>query len=199
MVAELNYDTASTVIDTWEALKRKQNYEATVGTLLFIKFFALVPDAKAIFGWSSETETTTTTDEDEFSRSPTFLEHAKHFVRFLNSAIDMLGPDLEMLTEIFLELGQRQRRRQQQQQQQQQTHHNSNDDEDNTNYSSSSNNNNTCYYGVKPEHVPLLGDALIETLRDILGPRVFDKHTTDCWSQVYGELAKDMMTGMVQT
>mmetsp|Transcript_19535 Transcript_19535/g.54499 ORF Transcript_19535/g.54499 Transcript_19535/m.54499 type:complete len:163 (-) Transcript_19535:320-808(-) len=160
MVAEMSYDTVSTVIDSWEALRRIKHYEATVGTLLFIKFFALLPEAKSVFGLNKGKMT-----DAEFYRSRRFLAHAKHFVGILDSAIDMLGPDLEMLTEIFLELGQTHRTR----------------------------------YKVKPEYFAVLGEALIETLRDILGPGVFDRHTTDCWSQVYGELSKDMIAGMART
>mmetsp|Transcript_19536 Transcript_19536/g.54502 ORF Transcript_19536/g.54502 Transcript_19536/m.54502 type:complete len:172 (-) Transcript_19536:320-835(-) len=124
------------------------------------RFFALLPEAKSVFGLNKGKMT-----DAEFYRSRRFLAHAKHFVGILDSAIDMLGPDLEMLTEIFLELGQTHRTR----------------------------------YKVKPEYFAVLGEALIETLRDILGPGVFDRHTTDCWSQVYGELSKDMIAGMART
>lgn len=37
MVAEMSYSTVSNVIDTWEQVRRTENYEQEVGTKLFQK------------------------------------------------------------------------------------------------------------------------------------------------------------------
>mgnify|MGYP001074962486 CR=1 FL=1 len=37
MVAEMSYSTVSNVIDTWEEIRRRENYEKEVGTKLFQK------------------------------------------------------------------------------------------------------------------------------------------------------------------
>ena len=59
-----------------------------------------MPQAKAVFGFEKETMS-----DEEFFTSRRFLAHGKYFVEILDKAIGMLGPDLEMLTEILIELG----------------------------------------------------------------------------------------------
>ena len=39
------------------------------------------------------------------SKSEVFVLHARKFVQMLDSAVDMLGPNLDMLTDILSELG----------------------------------------------------------------------------------------------
>ena len=34
-----------------------------------------------------------------------FIRHAKHFVRMFDKSVEMLGPDIELLTDILLEFG----------------------------------------------------------------------------------------------
>ena len=41
----------------------------------------------------------------ECVQSPSFLPHATRFVSMFDKAIDMLGPDIDMLTDIMLDLG----------------------------------------------------------------------------------------------
>lgn len=101
MIDEMSYSTVSTCLESWEALRRKPNYAEELGRILFIKFFILKPEAKAIFGFDTKTMKT----DDDFFNSPRFLAHGKHFVLILNKAVDMIGPNLDMLTEILLELG----------------------------------------------------------------------------------------------
>jgi len=101
MIKEMSFSTVSTVLNSWETLKNEDNYAEVLGRMLFVKFFGLVPEAKAIFGFDNKTMK----NDDEFYDSPRFLAHGKHFVLILNKAFDMLGPDLEMLTDILLELG----------------------------------------------------------------------------------------------
>ena len=101
MIDDMSYSTVSSCLDSWEALRRKPNYAEELGKILFIKFFILEPEAKKIFGF----DTKTMKSDDDFFNSPRFLAHGKHFVLILDKAVDMLGPDLDMLTEIFLELG----------------------------------------------------------------------------------------------
>jgi hypothetical protein len=37
MVADMSYSTVSNVIDSWEQVRRTDNYEEVVGTKLFVK------------------------------------------------------------------------------------------------------------------------------------------------------------------
>jgi nitric oxide dioxygenase len=53
-------------------------------------------------------------------------------------------------------------------------------------------------YGVGERHYPIVGVALIETLRDSLGPR-FDSATEAAWTSAYSILSCVMMTAANET
>ena len=105
MVQELSYDTAIAVIDSWEVLRRKDNYAETLGCGLLTKFFREQPDAMGIFG--IETNSIEQQEEafDRLLTSKHFLELARNYVALIDQAVDTLGPDLETLTQVLLELG----------------------------------------------------------------------------------------------
>jgi hemoglobin-like flavoprotein len=43
----------------------------------------------------------------ESLKSQRFIKHAKYFIQMIDKALGMLGPDIEILTEILLELGEK--------------------------------------------------------------------------------------------
>lgn len=96
----MSYSTVSSVIDSWEEIRRLPNYEENTGVMLFSKLFELEPEAKAIFGFRKTTDVNA-----ELAKSPRFTKHAKYFIQMIDKALGMLGPDIELLTEILLELG----------------------------------------------------------------------------------------------
>eukprot|EP00526_Cylindrotheca_closterium_P023299 CAMPEP_0113638600 /NCGR_PEP_ID=MMETSP0017_2-20120614/20227_1 /TAXON_ID=2856 /ORGANISM="Cylindrotheca closterium" /LENGTH=161 /DNA_ID=CAMNT_0000549727 /DNA_START=59 /DNA_END=544 /DNA_ORIENTATION=- /assembly_acc=CAM_ASM_000147 len=103
MVAEMSYSTVSNVIDTWELVRRTENYEQVVGTKLFQKFFTVEPDAKEIFGFRSDMDP----NSDEVVKNTRFVKHAQFFIQMIDRALALLGPEIELLTEIMLELGEK--------------------------------------------------------------------------------------------
>ena len=60
------------------------------------------PEAKAIFGFDTKADV-----EKELAKSPRFTKHAKYFIQMIDKALGMLGPDIDLLTEILLDLGQK--------------------------------------------------------------------------------------------
>eukprot|EP00429_Kryptoperidinium_foliaceum_P010424 CAMPEP_0176002098 /NCGR_PEP_ID=MMETSP0120_2-20121206/470_1 /TAXON_ID=160619 /ORGANISM="Kryptoperidinium foliaceum, Strain CCMP 1326" /LENGTH=159 /DNA_ID=CAMNT_0017334673 /DNA_START=96 /DNA_END=575 /DNA_ORIENTATION=+ len=100
MVADMSYSTVSAVIDSWEEIRRLPQYEEKTGVSLFKKLFELEPESKAIFGFSKTADV-----ERELSKAPRFIKHAKYFIQMIDKALGMLGPDIELLTEILLDLG----------------------------------------------------------------------------------------------
>lgn len=64
------------------------------------RLFELEPEAKAIFGFDVSADVS-----HELSKSPRFTKHAKYFIQMIDKALGMLGPDIELLTEILLDLG----------------------------------------------------------------------------------------------
>jgi hypothetical protein len=61
------------------------------------RFAKIVPEAMTLLGFTG--------DQVDYVSSDLFISHAKQFVRMLDSIIDTLGPDLDMLTDILSELG----------------------------------------------------------------------------------------------
>ena len=47
---------------------------------------------------------------EEFQATKRFRMHAKYMTEMLDTALNMLGPDIELLTEILLDLGQKHKR-----------------------------------------------------------------------------------------
>jgi len=91
------FETVSEVYDSWERVKRVENYQETVGIALFDKMFMLAPDEEwGMFTWNRE---------DFQNKDEKFMTFAKKFVRMLDMAIDMLGPDMEIVEEQMYELG----------------------------------------------------------------------------------------------
>jgi methyl-accepting chemotaxis protein len=45
--------------------------------------------------------------DPEVLKKPRFIKHAKYFIQMIDKALGMLGPDIELLTEILMELGEK--------------------------------------------------------------------------------------------
>jgi hemoglobin-like flavoprotein len=58
------------------------------------------PSALLVFSFGKETEL-----NDDFFKSARLVQHAKFFILMIERAIGLLGPDVELLTEVFLALG----------------------------------------------------------------------------------------------
>jgi methyl-accepting chemotaxis protein len=98
------------VIDSWESLRRVKNCDAAglsearawseiAGCLLFQRFFAKQPAAKTLFGFPANA------DPKELVASKRFIMHGTYLIQMIDTAINMLGPDIELLTEIMRDLG----------------------------------------------------------------------------------------------
>jgi len=162
MVEELSFDTALTVIESWEVLRRKKDYAETTGRGLFIRFFNENPNARKVFGFEGRhvSEEFKKDDDDESSvyNSEKFLLIGKSLVEMVDQAVEMLGPDLETVAEVLIEMGERHK----------------------------------IEYGIQPMYYPLLGTALLDQLEDELGPKLFTISTRKSWLRVYRALAIDI-------
>jgi hemoglobin-like flavoprotein len=103
MVNEMSYNTISMVIDSWEELRQTNDYEKIAGTLLFQRLFDKAPTAKVLFGFPLDADAHST----ELLNSKRFGMHATYLIQMIDTALNMLGPDIELLTEIMLELGEK--------------------------------------------------------------------------------------------
>jgi hemoglobin-like flavoprotein len=53
-----------------------------------------------VFGFDTNADVS-----EELRKSPRFRKHATYFIQMIDKALGMLGPDIELLTEILLDLG----------------------------------------------------------------------------------------------
>lgn len=98
---EMEYETIFEVIDSWEHLRRIQDYELVAGTILFTKLFDKCPPAKVLFGFPLDMDPGC----DMMKDSARFQKHAKYMIQMLDKALNLLGPDAELLEEILSRLG----------------------------------------------------------------------------------------------
>ena len=69
--------------------------------ILSFRLFKECPEAKTLFGFPIDIDT----DSAELLESKRFIMHSSYLIQMLDSALNMLGPDIEMLTEIMTDLG----------------------------------------------------------------------------------------------
>ncbi|CAB9531741.1 expressed unknown protein [Seminavis robusta] len=90
MSLEMDYETIFHVMDSWELLRRIPDHEQIAGTILFTHLFQKCPETKVLFGFPL--------DMDPGSEK---MQQSKPFVRHASNALNMLGPDAELLAEIL--------------------------------------------------------------------------------------------------
>ena len=131
-IYRLTYTTISIVIESWEQLRRQKDYQHTAGSVMFQQYVSIVffviamlttqaqrhlmhlscflpfhrlfkrePRTKVLFGFPI----TVDTDSQELLNSKRFLMHAAYLIEMLDTALQMLGPDKDLLVEIMHELG----------------------------------------------------------------------------------------------
>lgn len=121
------------------------------------RLFDKCPDAKLLFGFPIDLDV----DSPDLLQSKRFKAQAAYFWSMIDTSLNMLGPDIELLTEIMSELGKKH-----------------------------------IVYGVKPEMFPIMGDALVWTLKEKLGDAFKNEHE-ESWKETYDALSSDMIRAMV--
>lgn len=101
MVVDMSYRTVNNVISTWELIRRIPDFKKVVGVQLFQKLFILEPEVQLVFGIPKSLDPRS----DEILQNQRFVKHAQYFIEMIDRALGMLGPDIELLTEILSDLG----------------------------------------------------------------------------------------------
>jgi len=65
----------------------------------FFRLFELEPAAKVIFGFKEEDS------PSKLAKMERFSKHAQYFIQMIDKALGMLGPDIELLTDVLMDLG----------------------------------------------------------------------------------------------
>eukprot|EP00526_Cylindrotheca_closterium_P024641 CAMPEP_0113616130 /NCGR_PEP_ID=MMETSP0017_2-20120614/8076_1 /TAXON_ID=2856 /ORGANISM="Cylindrotheca closterium" /LENGTH=142 /DNA_ID=CAMNT_0000525425 /DNA_START=102 /DNA_END=527 /DNA_ORIENTATION=+ /assembly_acc=CAM_ASM_000147 len=106
----MSYTSISNINYTWELVRKIENYEETIGVQVVQKFFMLQPDAKLALGFPIDMDPAST----ETMKNPRFVKKASWFLRILfqmmSQMMDLLGSNVELVTDILLELGERHER-----------------------------------------------------------------------------------------
>ena len=76
-----------------------QRLSSPFSPCLLLRLFELEPKAKLIFGFTG-------TNEDMLKNAQ-FARHARYFIQMIDKALALLGPDIELLTEILMDLGEK--------------------------------------------------------------------------------------------
>lgn len=97
----MNYDSISKVLDSWESARQKFGNEEEIGSKILLSLFETVPEAKAMFGLPSHAGAG---NSRAFAMG--LLVHGTSVVRMLDGAVSMLGPDMDMVQEILIQLSQ---------------------------------------------------------------------------------------------
>lgn len=181
MAFEWSYSTVSNVIDSWERIRKIENYEQVVGIQLLQKFLTLQPNAKQALGFPKNLDATTSlqtteeipktiyidgpqTMEDNSRLAKQSADFVKFFLHLIGTVVDMLGPDMDIFESILLDLGQRNVR-----------------------------------YGVQPEFYVSLGQALMEVLSENLTPEEFSPKVKADWVEVYAGVSHIIIAGHNQS
>ena len=113
---------------------------------------------KILFGFPIDIDASSS----ELLESKRFLMHASYMIQMLDTALNMLGPDTELITEIMLDLGSKHVR-----------------------------------YGVKAEMFLPMRDALLVTLKTLLGDK-FTGQLKEAWIVTYDSLSQDMIRAQLK-
>jgi Globin len=69
--------------------------------LIVNRLFVSCPDSKVLFGFPLDIDP----NSEELLKSKRFKMHASYLIQMIDTALNMLGPDIELLTEMLYDLG----------------------------------------------------------------------------------------------
>jgi hemoglobin-like flavoprotein len=102
MLEDMNYSSISKVLESWELSRQKFGCPEEVGTMILLNLFDRAPETKTIFGFQIK---------DNIEVNPMLrmglLVHGTRMVEMLDSVLDLLGPDTDLLADVLSGLGRR--------------------------------------------------------------------------------------------
>ena len=126
-----------------------------------------------------------------------FSFHAQYFVRMLDKALNLLGPDVELLTDILMELGAKHVQYGKCPTVEQRKRFLARD------WCIAASGMCSLFLkfekGVRPEYFPSMGYAIFYTVEQLLGKKAFHREIKDAWVEVYGAMSYDMILGQQKT
>lgn len=96
IIAPLIVEVVTEVCDSFEKIKRIPTWEELLSYQLFENMFELAPEQWDLFPF---------TKKDFETKDAKFMAFAKRFARMLDLAVQLLGPDMEVVEEQLGEIG----------------------------------------------------------------------------------------------
>ncbi|CAB9507241.1 expressed unknown protein [Seminavis robusta] len=93
---ECYFGIVSEVSESWDRVKMIESYDEMFGATLFKCMYDIAPDAWTPFAFTAD---------DVEQKNEKFMVFAKRFVRMLDLAVHMLGPDMDIVAEEMMDLG----------------------------------------------------------------------------------------------
>ncbi|KAL7558463.1 hypothetical protein ACA910_015365 [Epithemia clementina (nom. ined.)] len=96
---EIGYSSIAIVLETWDAARfhHGKDFDSEFGHKAVQRMFTVEPRTKSVFGFNKS---------ESIGQSHVDV-HAKAFPGLMDSVIQMLGPDVEFIEEILVQVGQR--------------------------------------------------------------------------------------------
>ena len=102
MVKSVDAATLKVALDSWEDLKKKDDFEKTAGTSIMKFLYEKCPKAKPMFGYDLFADV-----DDAMLADPKFIAHSMKLVSMFDTAFGMIGPEGSLLEEKIKELGEK--------------------------------------------------------------------------------------------
>lgn len=100
ITVESYFEVVADVNDTWARVKSSRDFRQEFGLSLFTRMFDFAPAVWKAFPWGHGFKA-----GDDLTTNPDFVVFARNFVGMLDLAIDMLGPDMDLVEEQLQHLG----------------------------------------------------------------------------------------------
>lgn len=99
----ITYSLVKVVVSSWQSILEIPNWSHVVGDMFLRYIFKLEPATMAMFGFSPETDYR----DPNLTKDVTFITKGVVLIRAIDTAVQLLGPDVAPLEGVLYDLGKR--------------------------------------------------------------------------------------------
>jgi hemoglobin-like flavoprotein len=100
---DISFTVVTDVITSWQMITSTPNWDTVLGDLFLRYIFKIAPATRMLFGFPSDTDYA----DPEMSKNRKFVTKGVVLIKAIDTAVQLLGPDLYPLEEILFDLGTR--------------------------------------------------------------------------------------------
>jgi hemoglobin-like flavoprotein len=101
--SDISFSTVDDVINSWKEITAIPNWEKVAGDLFLRYIFKIEPGTIQLFGFPDDTDYT----DPELTKNMKFVTKGVVLIKAIDTAVQLLGPDLYPLEEVLYDLGKR--------------------------------------------------------------------------------------------